>query len=102
MFININMICVYHSTSSNKKLIYSLRRYLIHYDFYILFILYFIIWIKFKLKNTLSIDKNKDKKNFYLFILTFLIERTSFFPENTGFYHWHGFYPKNVKFCQPC
>lgn len=49
-----------------KKFIYVLSN--------LLRILY-IFWIKLKLKNIFSIDENKDKKIFYLFILTFLIEK---------------------------
>lgn len=58
--------------------------------------------IKFKLKRTLSINESIKKFCIYFNILyrkdQFL---PVFFSENTGFYHWfyhwHGFYQKNVK-----
>jgi len=49
----------------------------------------------------IDLDCLKIRIKGFQFILLFLIEKNNFcqfFPEATGFYDWHGFYP-NMEFC---
>jgi len=47
IFININLVRVYLSTFSNKKLIHLLHRFLIYFERN-------LFWIKLKLENTIN------------------------------------------------